>query len=609
VLDDYSKPAPDYYWNLFPQNLKQPAKSLVNGALLKSWALAMGFEDIDLLNLIEKDLTQGADIGCRGTFRRPGKSGNAPSALENGEKVSDAIGLWLKKGFAYGPVKLNQVPANAKFNGLMTRGKPNGSVRIILNLSSPKGRAVNEGINAEDYPARMSSTSQWLRALWRAGKGCKIAKIDFSDAYKHVAVRPQDVDLQWFSWLGMYFKELCLIFGCVSSAGIFDRVAKVILFIVIKESGMDPALVCQHLDDIVAAAPANSTMLECFDNTFGEVAEKLGVKLAPRDDPDKSFGPSTKGTVLGVYYDTEAWSWAMPEGKLIRLLHDIQLLLSVSEVEQEKIWSVVGKIINVRPLVPDSKFHMYHLVKANGQSVDGKALVPVSSDFKRQLWFWQTVLPLCSGRTSIPRLNEDLPPWALDVFTDAAGGSWQSPGHGVGAVGGSWWVYLPWQRAINTGRSTGDGRRLDRVLSALELVGPLLGISAAHKACRNFAVRFWVDNSGSCFIFKKGYSSSCPLSSALVAALSSVAAGIGCKIEIKKITRCSNVQAVMADALSKGCFGRFWDAARDAGLRMDVEQLTVPVALLDWVLNPTPDFNLGAKILREISDQSSVLGF
>ena len=118
-----------------------------------------------------------------------------------------------------------------------------------------------------------------------------MCKVDWSDAYKHVAVNLEDTNLQWFQWGGMAFKELCLIFGGVCSAGIFDRLAKVVLFIVIQKSGFHAYMVCQHLDNCCAAAPFDSSILEHYDDTLASVAQHLGVKLAPRDDPEKSFAP------------------------------------------------------------------------------------------------------------------------------------------------------------------------------------------------------------------------------------------------------------------------------------------------------------------------------
>ena len=84
----------------------------------------------------------------------------------------------------------------------------------------------------------MSSTTKWLRVLNKAGRGGLICKTDWADAYKHVTVRQKDLPFQWFHWLGKLFCELCLIFGSKSSVGLYDRLAKVVLFMVCKESGM-----------------------------------------------------------------------------------------------------------------------------------------------------------------------------------------------------------------------------------------------------------------------------------------------------------------------------------------------------------------------------------
>ena len=76
-----------------------------------------------------------------------------------------------------------------------------------------------------------------------------------------------------------------------------------------------------------------------------------------------------------------------------------------------------------------------------------------------------------------------------------------------------------------------------------------------------------------------------------------------------KITRCSNPQAVMADALSKADFARFWRTAGEASLSMQLEQLRVPKSLLKWVVNPTADFDLGRKLLMDLAEEGPVLGF
>ncbi len=122
-----------------------------------------------------------------------------------------ATRLLADKGFLYGPVREDEVPAGAKISGIMVRPKPNGSVRVILNLSAPAGCSVNDGIDLREFPTKMSSTAAGIAVLNTAGRGCFMTKIDWADAYKHIAVSAADTELQWFEWLGRYFKELCLI--------------------------------------------------------------------------------------------------------------------------------------------------------------------------------------------------------------------------------------------------------------------------------------------------------------------------------------------------------------------------------------------------------------
>ena len=49
---------------------------------------------------------------------------------------------------------------------------------------------------------------------------------------------------------------------------------------------MPANLICQHLDNIVACSPAYSMLLKRFNAKFSLMVKLLGVKLAPRADPD-----------------------------------------------------------------------------------------------------------------------------------------------------------------------------------------------------------------------------------------------------------------------------------------------------------------------------------
>ena len=586
------------FWAAFPVNKCLNKTALISATKLYSLAAAAGIANMDAVAVVCKDLTDGADIGCRGAARSHSVSKNSVGCDDYRAEISEAVAGWVIKGFAAGPFLEAELPATAKVNSMMCRPKPSGAVRVILNLSAPAGLSVNDGIDAAEFPAKMSSTAKWILVLNKAGRGALMMKVDWADAYKHVPVRAADRDLQWFRWLDRFFVELCLVFGAASSPGIYDRAAKVVLDIVLAISRFPRDMVCQYLDDVCAAAPAGSAALNNFRATYKEVAARVGVQLAPEDDPDKAFPPCTAGTVLGVYYDSVNWTWQIPPDKLGRLNDQIKFALAAVALRQDEIWSLVGRIIHYCPLVPAGRFNINELIAINGKWGLKSKLVQLGPAVKRQLRFWLVILNVTAGLATIPLPPTWAPAWSREFFTDAAGGSASAMGLGCGAVSAGWWCYLPWGRKINTGVKF-EGKRLSSKMSALELVAPLVCVSSDPALARAQPVRILVDNIGSVRIWLKGYSSRCALCTTLVTALATVAAALGTQVFIEKIPRCAGAGAAAADALSKGQFQR----ARDMWPGMAPEPAWVAPAILAWVAAPQSDPDLGSKILRDMDQR------
>ena len=62
VLKEYNKAAPGEFWDAFPSNLVQPAKSSIDHVRLKQLALEIGFKNLVLLDTVCKDLESGAGV-------------------------------------------------------------------------------------------------------------------------------------------------------------------------------------------------------------------------------------------------------------------------------------------------------------------------------------------------------------------------------------------------------------------------------------------------------------------------------------------------------------------------------------------------------------------
>ena len=103
-------------------------------------------------------------------------------------------------------------------------------------------------------------------------------------------------------------------------------------------------------------------------------------------------------------------------------------------------------------------------------------------------------------------------------------------------------------------------------------------------------------------LFKKKHSK-CEYAYTVAKALNDVEAGVGATVRVVKTKRCSSPHEEAADALSKGDWTRAWDNMP----QKNENPGRIPRALLQWANNPTPDMNLGYKILSDMSLYTKVL--
>jgi hypothetical protein len=68
-----------------------------------------------------------------------------------------------------------------------------------------------------------------------AGRLAWMTKPDWSDAYKNIPCKPEDLRLQGFSWQSKFFVETRQIFGAKASVANFDILGNTVLKLVLSE--------------------------------------------------------------------------------------------------------------------------------------------------------------------------------------------------------------------------------------------------------------------------------------------------------------------------------------------------------------------------------------
>ena len=94
-----------------------------------------GYKDMNQFKFVSNYLTNGAKIGCEGEGRWPTRGRNDPSVSTHGWEIADEILTWIDMGICVGPLKIDELPfEDFSVSPLSTRMKPNGRVRLILDL-------------------------------------------------------------------------------------------------------------------------------------------------------------------------------------------------------------------------------------------------------------------------------------------------------------------------------------------------------------------------------------------------------------------------------------------------------------------------------------------
>ena len=94
---------------------------------------------------------------------------------------------------------------------------------MIMQLSAPAGRSVNDGIHPDDFSLHCSSVDDAVAILLHLGKGALMAKIDLKSAFRMIPVHRADWDLLGMHWRGQYYVDTCLPFGLRSAPFLFNE--------------------------------------------------------------------------------------------------------------------------------------------------------------------------------------------------------------------------------------------------------------------------------------------------------------------------------------------------------------------------------------------------
>lgn len=623
-LSNYRLPAPAQFWDYFPSRpVPQVPVTPIDSEIL--WEEVQSRRHLLSPSQIARAETTCAELklGVHVPFINPLpaiKTPNSASVYEHGESFTDTLAGWVKRGFVSGPFLLPPYPdfrANA-----MLAVEQKGKVRIVMDLSSPKDFSYNDAI--QDCMLEkifMSSAKRFGYSLIDCGYNARMWKFDMADAYKNMPAAIKDIRCQGFAWLGANFVETQEPFGSEAAVSGYDRLGHTMAVLPAVDCGFPATLTHRTLDDLPFVTPVNSDLGIRYAAGYKTLCENVGIKLADNCPYyEKAFEDSTRGTVLGIVFDTTTMLWSISTDKYARIINRIIPAFQGSEFGLNQVQKLLGTLNDFGQMCPFVKGFRHPLhIFLQSFNEDEYVKFPVPAQVQRDLMVWTGAIEAAKHGLPIPHRPPFESPTNIIFVSDAAGAQFRKEGDRFipfgpsGDRGGAsismdpdgtvWFcARVSWpDNFLFTDRDSKD-HAYGCKSTTLEIIALILPFLCIPQLIAGKNITLLTDNEAVVYGWESRRVNNDVSASIFMRSLHLISFYLGNNISILHLPRMSTPAAELADALSrKSTTG---PAQREAisGSRPHL----IPRILTDWLRSPREDWEFAFEILNHVTDTAQL---
>ena len=360
------------------------------------------------------------------------RSRNLTSALDHPGVIDQYLATEVALHRVAGPFPSPPLPdlQVSPFGVIPKRNQP-GKWRLILDLSSPHGSSVNDGIPKDPYSMHYVTVDDAIRELSSFGPGAFMAKFDVEAAYRNIPIHPSDHFLFGMRWRDQFYVDLVLPFGLRSAPYLFDAVASAVHWILETNYQVSPLL--HYLDDFLTMGPANSHQCQSHVSSAFEIFKRLGLPL----HPTKCEGPATTLVFLGIELDSIRQTARLPNEKFERILTLLRSWVTRRTCHRQELESLIGHLHHACKVVRPGRAFLRRMIDLLSHFRNRVHPIRINAEFRRDLQWWLAFFRewngisffLLPGLTPLPDLS---------VASDAAGSV------GFGAFWNTHWFAESW---------------------------------------------------------------------------------------------------------------------------------------------------------------------
>ena len=338
--------------------------------------------------------------GMRGSFRigynhrghscKPA-SRNMQSARLNPQVVEEYLAKEASEGWVIGPLDPTNYPqVQVSPFGVIPKPHQPGKWRLIVDLSSPEGHCVNDGIAKDLCSIAYISVDDIAAVVLHLERGAKLAKMDIHTAYRIIPVHPDDRCLSGMRWEGQLFIDAALPVGLRSAPKLFTAVADAPEWVV-KSKGV--RFLSHYLDDFIIVGAPDSEECKVGLGQLLDSCKVLGIPIATH----KVEGPLTCIIFLGIEVDTRTMELRLPPENVQHLEEMIEEWRSRKSCRKEELESLIGHLNHACKVVRPGRRFLRGMIELLTVAKRHHHHIRVSSTFRTDLEWWHALLNPWNG--------------------------------------------------------------------------------------------------------------------------------------------------------------------------------------------------------------------
>ena len=300
-----------------------------------------------------------------------------PFPLKFSVEESLAIDVEIQRLLNIGAIEHSIHQKGEFISNIFTRKKPNGKIRIIINLKPLNQYLTYTHFKMEhlDFVSELVNKDDWF------------ASIDLTDAYFAVSIHQSHWKFLKFLWRGELYHYKCLSFGISQSPYCFTRLCKPILAVLRGTYHLRCSL---YIDDMILVSGS-----KCELNSAVTVALELLSDLGFTVNMDKSVLEPTRNIKhLGFMVDSRNLSFSIPREKLELIRFGCTgILAKANHVKIRTVAKIIGQLVAYSQGAEWGRLHYRDLEREKIQALkssrgDYDAHMTLSSKALENFRFW-----------------------------------------------------------------------------------------------------------------------------------------------------------------------------------------------------------------------------